>query len=97
MKPSQVKARGLVHDIIRANDEFDAVETGCGIVLATARNELVWDQPTSCLFCISGELKLERDLIEAYVAKQKLGGERVGLDVNDYLNYLDFAKGKGPR
>jgi hypothetical protein len=89
VRPTQVFARGLVHDVIDGSEDDSAVETGCGIVLATERMEPVVDQPTSCFVCISGDLEFQREVIARY--GELSGMNEQGLNVEDYLNFI----GKG--
>ncbi len=79
MKPTCIEHQFLVHGILEANEEFHknaahswgAVETECGIVLATERATLS-DGPVTCIACISGEFEYQRQLMQAEALKLHL-------------------------
>lgn len=56
-----VRFRGLVHDVIESNEDQDAGETGCGVIVHLDVHGLTED-PVSCFACISGEYEYQRKL-----------------------------------
>lgn len=57
----RIRWNNLVHDVTDDHPKTDGIETGCGVVLQ-AKPELITEDATSCLTCISDNVNFERML-----------------------------------